>query len=604
MLPCHETTFQTDYYQEIEMDVEHRVSSSCPHFTESHCASLQTDSAQCDQPADPIPSHHPPDLFPPGRRWSRRWQSLKSVLNSRKVWQQTMAADEDQARPSIGRMKDSDDYITARAANPRTGLVSPSPYSSTPNSPGDALNLRRRTTQQETRSHAVRRRPVLAKANEGRRVSGHSAREGVLEHGHCEASYNMGQCRALNLEEAQGELQEDQFVVHMPSAREPQPFTYPGYTAEQIEALEHYRCKARRVSSEGYDRRRFCDRSTAAIGSEQVIEAPSQSLQPFCYRRPFTPYTAGRLHDEPGSPEPPRILVRKRNSSKVRRILQHSQPKVGAQSHDIDQGLPPVLGPRSPKTSVPQRSAVQIHCDVPATVRNINQHAEKSLASVIGSGPKLYTIKAIDSSPPSRRPSTHDEDLVDQYTRIRSPPSVNMHAIPGAYTDLSQLPSVRLVRPEHAAVPRMKAKNRQCSLGCQGDDNQQGRCTQRRSTSNGTVVRSGSLLFRRHVTPEERPPVNFTTEQLLGYFLQLANYLGSLQLPRIGLLELLRDPEVSTKEKTQALRAILSLAGHALTICTLLAMLWKVGTALKEFCEVVLWPLALPLRLIKCVLVG
>jgi hypothetical protein len=41
-------------------------------------------------------------------------------------------------------MKDSDDYITARAANPRTGLISPSLAGTprTPESPAEALKLR------------------------------------------------------------------------------------------------------------------------------------------------------------------------------------------------------------------------------------------------------------------------------------------------------------------------------------------------------------------------------------------------------------------------------------------------------------------------------
>ena len=70
------------------------------------------------------------------------------------------------SRPVMMRMKDSDDYITARAANPRTGIISPSIGSSsprtprTPDTPGDALR--------------IQSRPKLSRANEGRKVSGGS----------------------------------------------------------------------------------------------------------------------------------------------------------------------------------------------------------------------------------------------------------------------------------------------------------------------------------------------------------------------------------------------------------------------------------------------
>jgi len=70
------------------------------------------------------------------------------------------------SRPAMMRMKDSDDYITARAANPRTGIISPSIGSSsprtprTPDTPGDALR--------------IQARPKLSRANDGRKISGGS----------------------------------------------------------------------------------------------------------------------------------------------------------------------------------------------------------------------------------------------------------------------------------------------------------------------------------------------------------------------------------------------------------------------------------------------
>ena len=68
-------------------------------------------------------------------------------------------------RPAVMRMKDSDDYITARAANPWTGRISPSVAtltpSHTPESPADALPRYLYYTQSRSPSPDVPLRPAL-----------------------------------------------------------------------------------------------------------------------------------------------------------------------------------------------------------------------------------------------------------------------------------------------------------------------------------------------------------------------------------------------------------------------------------------------------------
>jgi hypothetical protein len=71
-------------------------------------------------------------------------------------------------RPKMG-MKDSDDYITARAANPRTGLISPSLAGTprTPESPAEALKPARtrlvRSVLVAYRNYAAARRAGLSR---------------------------------------------------------------------------------------------------------------------------------------------------------------------------------------------------------------------------------------------------------------------------------------------------------------------------------------------------------------------------------------------------------------------------------------------------------
>ncbi|KAM3420298.1 hypothetical protein BST61_g3582 [Cercospora zeina] len=519
----------------------------------------------------------------------------------------------------MGRVKDSDDYITARAANPWTGLISPSPGTQTPRtpeSPGDALNLRRKATQQISPTHAVKRRPILTKANEGRKVSSGSERAGG----------NASTQDRITPGNTPGERQDDK-LIHMPSAQEPQPFAYPGYTAEQIEALEHYRDKARRVSSEGYDRRRFaCGSATVASGDDHE-GAFANCSRP--HDRSFTPYNA--CDEEPPTVAPPALTVRKRDdaNAKISRILHRTQlgqdtaapTAVAHQVHTATTVMPRSTQPSAtadPNYSIKvQDDDNNLHGRGPAGPRRSNnRYAEADSAPADrGAGALRPKVCVDDKCSAPRYLRANDRD--DMYVGYRSAlvdiahdstPSGCAFGGPESMPDLRHLPRVRLIRPEHAAVPRAAAAaesrrtgGRQCSLGCDRDA-RSGSCVQRHVASSKSVVRHTSLFEKSSNLQPEQEKVDYL-EPLLDRFLLLLRYLGSLQMPRVGLLELLQDPEVSTKDKVEALKAILSLAGHALAVCTLLAMLWKLGTSLVQFFEIVLWPLILPLRMVKWILI-
>ncbi|KAK6430277.1 hypothetical protein LTR95_013569 [Oleoguttula sp. CCFEE 5521] len=169
-------------------------------------------------------------------------------------------------RPSM-RMKDSDDYLTARAANPRTGLISPSvadtPQPRTPGSPAEALKIS--TSCDSSPTLDAQARPALRRANVGRKISA-SQRWRADDKGWfndvvtAAASLRTTNATAgaANLTHvAPGQIIADRFVVNMPSAREPQPYIYPGRSAKEMEAYEHYRRKTRKVSGEDWDPRRL-----------------------------------------------------------------------------------------------------------------------------------------------------------------------------------------------------------------------------------------------------------------------------------------------------------------------------------------------------------
>ncbi|KAK5167131.1 uncharacterized protein LTR77_007861 [Saxophila tyrrhenica] len=336
-------------------------------------------------------------------------------------------------RPAMMRMKDSDDYITARAANPRTGLISPSvgTLSSrpppTPESPAEALKWKDDHPPSPTPD--VKARPALRRAFEGRKgrtkgVAKWSMNDDGWSTNASVASPRITAADAdtdLCISKSHPHLADDAFMVHMPSAREPQPYAYPGYSAKEIDAFEYYRQKARRVSSEGYDRR---------------------------------------------------ILIRDQNVSAypggIQQDLQHAKTR-GAKENESQAQMftrTPFDAIRTVKTRPAQQtlrtSNDDMHCFGGAELQTASFAPFSSPRTPAPHfGPELTTAlktihKPAPGSPVLRKPLPHD----DHHT----PPTAD------SSPDLRHLPLIRLIHPLHASSPRNPAQgHRQCSLGCDKD---------------------------------------------------------------------------------------------------------------------------------------
>ncbi|KAF7195161.1 hypothetical protein HII31_03367 [Pseudocercospora fuligena] len=548
-------------------------------------------------------------LQPHGRQRSLGARLKALVAKYPPQLQQAESFTDSGSRPHMKRMKDSDDYITARGANPRTGLISPSVGTRTPctpDSPGEAL--KRHSVEQNSPTPAQKERPALCRANEGRKIScgsvrNRNGRETTLQQEHVPGAFPGNQSSDL-VEQCQPEvapspeLRDDQFVVNMPSAREPQPFSYPGYTAEQIDALEHYRRKARRVSSDGYDRRLFRGQSSCKAYTdchECTCEDQHFTDTTPLHSRQFIPYNNDDYYQDRTyeDVEPPILVVRKRANAKPTRMTHHNADEAIRVPDSDHKSKKPLMPPRIPKPSPVrdhQYSASTSEGSLPP----------KHSATVVVDREILQNLKSSTDSAPRSIPvaNTHTGSLTgDQYYSddknnvalpSRQPPESSSKT-----SLLSRLPKVRLVKPEHAAIPQ---SSRQCSFGCRRDGNS-GECAERRrKVSDATVVRQSSVLFHGQLTKDCDMDI---AEMLLEYATSALRYLGSLQVPRIDTLELLKDPHVSTREKAEALKTVVSLAGHALAVCTLLAMLWQLGAAVMHLLEVVFWPLAVPLRVMR-----
>lgn len=462
------------------------------------------------------------------------------------------------------RMKDSDDYLTARAANPRTGLISPSlagtPSPRTPETPAEALKLRPRRNFSPTFCETAREnqpRPPLTRANEARKISAgglqrlranengwsfEDARFGIASPRACDAVAGAADlsCSTMNPHTATfhpstSSHRDDQFVVHMPSAREPQPYAYPGRSAEEIQAFEHYKSKARKTSGEGWDQRRLPSggirKTSAEIGGRHTVTRIVSTGEHERHRKKGN---GGAL---------PGHFATRRDGTVVRR---------GINSLEIIDGIAQATG------------------DMLSAAASFAPY----------SSPKT----------PARKPHGRQ--------KANAP-----------ITHLSQLPKLHLIHPELASLPLPKLRRRNqddtgsCSLGCDPLPDT-GICAQLTTASN----RSHSLFG--HDEDSLRFPIDHALA-LMSYFVNALRIVHDqfsdvirIRVPRPAMVATLTSPDASVEEKISASKALLALVGQIVGVLVAVSVVWKVLDAVASIVSLVAWPLAVPLRLAWWVLVG
>ncbi|KAI4738312.1 hypothetical protein E4T50_11237 [Aureobasidium sp. EXF-12298] len=151
-------------------------------------------------------------------------------------------------------VRGTDDYLTARAANPRTGLISPSVVTNltprTPISPAEALSLfgsdyirppnsspkARSTEEPHVASH--RQRPAGPRGRWRQDSTGWNMEPDT------EAGCSRTTAANSSATRADFNASEDSFVIPMPTAKDPQPYRQ----ADQDKAVQYYKDKAQRLS--------------------------------------------------------------------------------------------------------------------------------------------------------------------------------------------------------------------------------------------------------------------------------------------------------------------------------------------------------------------
>ncbi|GAB7366811.1 hypothetical protein MBLNU230_g0985t1 [Neophaeotheca triangularis] len=505
------------------------------------------------------------------------------------------------------RMKDSDDYITARAANPRTGLISPSVHVTTPRSPGTpgspAEALKLSSQQQKTAENgsptlavAKRCRPLLSRANEGRKLDSqgkHWFTAALVGAAAAPASPRVTTTTDISVAKTRPPatkprgprvLGDDQFVMNMPSAAEPQPFEYPGFSAGQIEALEHYRSKTRKTSAEGYDQRLVCSGGVRKTSAGSVVVGGVRKVSPISGRR-VSPLLCGSGHEK--FAQASRALRACSGNAAKASLREGSRGAVVGEDEDV------VSSPQiSPATFAPFSSP-----KTPA------RREPETKYTAMRTMPGAYGDTA--STTTDQRPDLKPRELVDGHGKANPQARQTCQTRPTSPDSTpqplsQQLPRVRLVHPAQASKPRPSTQpaRRTCSLGCTPDPTT-ATCTTSTQTRKVTPVPYPRWsLFDPQPTASDpasatQHPQSQALDLLLSTLLILLSALASLvrqiSLPRLGALEALTAANASPRQKLEALKAVLSLCGQVLVMLLVLAVVVEVGGAVARVLGFVGW---------------
>jgi len=475
-------------------------------------------------------------------------------------------------RPKM-RMKDSDDYITARAANPRTGLISPSVAGTprTPETPAEAL--RSRPQHDGSPLQDIKPRPALSRANESRKISGGALqRWRADENGWTNEALVVGTVAsprqsdavagaALNVRKRP--VDGDRFIVHMPSAQEPQPYAYPGRTAKEIEVFEHYRSKARKTSGEGWDQ--GCVHSGGIRKTSADAGGGGGGV-----RR-----TSGGVARRNVSGEHAQALLR-RDITAIRHPIQ---------AHELETMDGAAFAPyQSPKTPARKTS---VGCARPMR--------------------PMQTVRPIQHQPIPRKPiGTAIDALAADGQLSDILPQVNIR-----HPALASLPMAKL-RPatQHPqTITSTQGTKRKCSLGCAD-----GICQPLTPTKHNT---SDGIIFERRA-PEQ---VDLASLDLLSLAAQAYTHLKptltcllasakhfaaslDIKLPQLAPIAALRAKHSTPQQKVDALRSLLALGGQILAVLVGVSIAWKLCVAVGQVLALVLWPLVVPLRILRWIVIG
>ncbi|KAH0286504.1 hypothetical protein M436DRAFT_74455 [Aureobasidium namibiae CBS 147.97] len=441
-------------------------------------------------------------------------------------------------------VRGSDDYLTARAANPRTGLISPSVVTNltprTPISPAEALSLfgsdhilpsdssPRVRAIEEPRSASPRQRPAGPRGRWRQDSTGWNMELDT------EAGCSKITTANSSATRADFHASEDSFVIPMPTAKDPQPYQQ----ADQDKAVQYYKDKAQRLShKEGMNGRMH----SIGAGPRKFAQA-TKALRDFSNPRSSSPKAEDSAagHDA-------------------------SSPPISAFPGFAASCESPCGSPRPTRKSV--------HSPAPELERR-----DSGVSVSTSSTAREKTALADNKSP-----------TIGGAERTRSNSNTSR------FQDLRQLPRVRVVHPDglaakghhEKAVPREYTSTPPPPY---------------MSHSNTPSISGASMA--ESLSPLETQVVGFLAWAINQMFCKPtpSRRDGSPQGANIGLtqaIHILSDSATKPIERWQAIKSLVLMAVRAIAILCCLAIVVRIGTAVGRVLAIMLWPVSIVWVIVK-----
>jgi hypothetical protein len=438
-------------------------------------------------------------------------------------------------------VRGTDDYLTARAANPRTGLISPSVVTNltprTPISPAEALSLfgsdhiiprvssPKAQSNEHLRSASPRQRPAGPRGRWRQDSTGWNMEPDTEAGDHKITTANSSATRA------DFHASEDSFVLPMPSAKEPQPYQQ----ADQDKAVQYYKDKAQRLAhKEGMNGRMH----SIGAGPRKFAQA-TKALRDF---------------SNPRSPSPS-----KEDSAVVREKTPTSSPPLSAIS-GFTASSESLRSPRKP-----------VHSPAPGIERR-------------DSGVSVPTSSSV---PEKRTP--------DQSPTLGGAERARSNSNTSRFQDLRQLPRVRVVHPKDqhekgASIPREYTSTPPPPYLSHSSTASLSATSMAESLSPLETQIVGLLAWA--INQVFYKPASSGPD-------------GSSQGVNIGLtqaINILSDSASNPVKRWQAIKALAFMAMRAIVVLCCLAIVVRIGTAVGRVLGIMLWPVSIIWVIIKWML--
>lgn len=496
------------------------------------------------------------------------------------------------------RMKESDDYLTARAANPRTGLVSPSIMTMqtprTPMTPGEAIRLYGNWPSQSP-SFAPRGRLLRNLGSPQKRHKHQQPANRWRQHEKGWIMETVTEIASPRMTMANTSITritstqpEDRFVVPMPSAREPQPYSTTGNSALSMQAFNR--------DEPGLDGRML----SVGAGPRKFMEA-SKALR-----------TKGA---GPGSCGTDPVPFNERlSSSELSTVFTHRPSTRSASNGSEDRVITVVKdmpgGFNDPPTS--------------ASIPTMNTPL-KITRKPVGSPPRKQERRDSDATVCAAT-SADEKEIYSSSTTVQTPSRIRSNSNTTHFQDLRQLPRVRLVHPDLASTlhpdPTAVAAAQHAALPLKRVFTLTDPPSSPPSQPKPPLQLSQPSPPRpqyQHPTPTASPSTAPATllSPLESHLLALLTWLLTLPLQWAHILraaapakttltifraiEAVSDANTEPAEKLGAAKVLVVAGGRTMVVVGVMVAAVRIGVVVRQVLEVVVWPLGVLVAVVRWV---